>query len=369
MSDADLALATVAAALGRLAPGLSVTIAQERSLPVLEVRTPLIPQGIARVQVAYRPDGFVMMALEPSGSGTGATAHARSPDPDVIANAIAGWATRPLRVALPKPVSPEAARARVLSRLRSAIADAAAPPPLRPADALPGADAALIAFHYPRDRRGRMQAAARVLVEVLAPGPPGRRSRCRFLRLQGGAIEVFESEEFVENQDHRWHEQPWRWRRDALATPRTERWGTPDIDSAMAAANRLEAGDHEGAFAAGGLRLGDQLRKVLAGEPLSALQSDDAARWGTVAADELTGLAPWRLPPIAGRTWMRLFGLGGSMAQVKPVVAVGLAGGRPALEVTGLGSNRRLARNLWERPLDFEAERIGVALPPALDQA
>jgi hypothetical protein len=63
---------------------------------------------------------------------------------------------------------------------------------------------------------------------------------------------------------------------------------------------------------------------------------------------------------------MRLFGLGGSGAQVKPVVALSLRDGVPTLDVTGLGSNRRLAREDWQRSIDFEAVRLGIEIPPQL---
>lgn len=354
----------MAAELARRAPGLRVEITREGAVPALEVRSPLIPDGVARVHAAYRPDGYAMMATEPlPGHATGATAWLRSPDPAAIADAIAGWATRPLRTPLPRPAGAAERRRQVQARLRSALADAAGPPPLRSGAGPPGADPALIAFHFPRDRRNRMRASARVLLEVLEPGRPGRRSRCLFVRLREGAFEAFESDEFVENQDHRWNRQPWRWR-PGPAVAAAERWGVSDLPAAVAAAAQLEAGEHAAAFARFGVHLGDQLRKVLAGEPLGPLTGDLAGTWGTVAADQLAAAAPWRLPALAGKAWLRVFGLGGSNAQVKPVVALGLPAGAPTLEVMGLGSNRRLAREDWERSLDFEAHRLG--LPPPL---
>jgi len=105
---------------------------------------------------------------------------------------------------------------------------------------------------------------------------------------------------------------------------------------------------------------------VLAGEPLDPITAGLAERWGTVAGEELAAAAPWRLATLAGKTWTRMFGLGGSGAQVKPVVALGLRGGSPTLDVIASGSNRRLAREDWQRPLDFEAIRLGMELPHTL---
>ena len=81
----------------------------------------------------------------------------------------------------------------------------------------------------------------------------------------------------------------------------------------------------------------------------------------------LAGAAAGRLAEVPPRKgWMRVFGRGGGGAQVTPTVALGCVGGRPELEVVGLGSNRRLAREDWVRPLDFEAARLKVQLPEYL---
>lgn len=355
------ALEAVVGELARRAPGLSVTqTVDPHDVPVVEVRTMLIPDGVARVQVAFRPDGYALIATEPIGGGAiGATAHLRSPDPAAVAEAIAEWATRPLRLPLPKPAAPAERRKRTQERVRKAQADAAAPPVLRDAGYLAVADPALIAYHFPRDRRGRMLGKATVLLEILEFGSPGKRSRCRFLRLTGGVFESFISDQFVENQDHRWHLQSWRWRRDAAVTPE-QRWGVTDMNAAAAAAADLEAGRIVEGFEAFGVELGAGLVKILAGQPLDPVNADLAGRWGTVAMEELAAAAPWRLGSLAGKTWIRLFGLGGSGAQVRPVVALGLRDRVPTVDFAALGSNRRLAREDWERSLDFEARRLGL---------
>jgi hypothetical protein len=366
MGQAAVALETVAEELSRRAPGLRVEITSDGPNRVLQARTPLVPQGVARVQVAYRPDGYVFMALEPIDRALGATAHLRTADAAAIADAIAEWATRPLRVQLPNPPSAAELRKRALNRLKTALSDAATPPDLVAQGLAPNIDAQLVAFHFPRDRRGRMSTTARVLIDVLVPGPPGRRSRCLFIRLTGGAFEAFESDEYVENQDYRWHRQRWRWHREAAPVPAGERWGVTDSRAAFAASEQLERGEIESALTGYGIQAGDQLRKVLAGQPIGPLLADLAAKWGTVAAEQLALAAPWRMAPLATKTWMRVFGLGGSNAQVKPVVALGLRDGAPILEVMGLGSNRRIAVEEWQRSIDFEARRLGVPLPPGL---
>jgi hypothetical protein len=364
MGQAAVALETVAEELSRRAPGLRVEITADAASRVLEARTPLIPSGVARVQVAYRPDGYVFMALEPIDGAVGATAHLRTADAAAIADAIAEWATRPLRVQLPNPPPPAELRKRALNRIKAALSDAASPPALRGQTSGANVDTRLVALHFPRDRRGRMSTTAKVLIDVLAPGPPGRRSRCLFIRFDGNAFESFESDEYVENQDNRWQRQRWRWQPEPARPPAAERWGVTDFRAAFAASEQLERGEIEDALAAFGIVAGDQLRKVLAGQPIGPLHTHLASKWGTVAAEQLAVAAPWRLAPLATKNWMRVFGLGGSNAQVKPVVALGLRDRAPALEVVGLGSNRRLAVEDWQRSIDFEARRLGVALPP-----
>jgi hypothetical protein len=366
MGQAAVALETVAEELSRRAPGLRVEITADATSRVLEARTPLIPSGVARVQVAYRPDGYVFMALEPIDRAIGATANLRTADAAAIADAIAEWATRPLRVQLPNPPPAAELRKRALNRIKAALSDVSAPPALHGNTAGASIDTRLVALHFPRDRRARMSTSAKVMIDVLAPGNPGRRSRCLFLRFDGNAFEAFESEEYVENQDYRWHRQRWRWQPEAALAPAPERWGVTDSRAAVAAGEQLERGEIEDGLAAFGIQTGDQLRKVLAGQPIGPLLADLASKWGTVAAEQLAAAAPWRLAPLATKTWMRVFGLGGSNAQVKPVVALGLRDRAPALEVMGLGSNRRLAVEDWQRSIDFEACRLGVALPPGL---
>jgi len=74
-------------------------------------------------------------------------------------------------------------------------------------------------------------------------------------------------------------------------------------------------------------------------------------------------LASWRLPRLAGKKSIRLFGLGGMNVQRKPGVYLKLVDGSPTLDMEASASNRRLAREEWERPLDFEAFQLGVRRP------
>ena len=229
---------------------------------------------------------------------------------------------------------------------------------------LPGADPALLAFNFPRDQRGRLLGKARVLIDTLEPAKPPARTRCRFLRIQDARFELVTADEHVENQDHRWDNQPWRWRADG-ASP-VERWGIEDLELAAAVVILLEAAEWEVALRECGVQLGDDLRRILAAEPLGYLLRDLAGGWARAAAEQLLQLAPWRLGPLAGKKSTRLFGLGGMNVQRKPGVYLKLAGGRPTLDMEASASNRRLAREEWERPLDFEAFRLGIRPPAGL---
>jgi hypothetical protein len=274
---------------------------------------------------------------------------------------VIDWATGPMRTGgTPKHSSQDLekrARLRVAAALRDAQAAQQLPDELN----LPGAHAALVAFHFPRDQRGRMLGQARVLLDFLPPATKTGRAQCRFLRLQDGKFEVIESDEHVEHQDYRWDGQPWRWRADK--TSPAERWGIEDLELAHAITLLLEAAEWEVALRECGVELGDNLRQILDAEPLNYLLRDLAGAWATKAAEELVRLAPWRLPRLAAKKSIRLFGLGGVNVQRKPGVYLTLVEGKPVLDMESSASNRRLAREEWERPLDFEAYRLGTRPP------
>jgi hypothetical protein len=282
-------------------------------------------------------------------------------DPVALVEKIIDWATGPLRTGGGPKHSAQDLEKRARLRVTAALRDAQSPPAFTEGMDLPGSHPALLAFNFPRDQRGRLLGKARVLLDILEPPQPPGRTRCRFLRIQDGRFDLVVADEHVENQDYRWDGQPWRWRADG--TSAVERWGIEDLELAQAVVILLEAAEWEVALRECGLQLGDDLRRVLASEPLGYLLRDLAGGWATAAAEQLLRLAPWRLGRVATKKSIRLFGLGGMNVQRKPGVYLKLADGRPTLDMEASASNRRLPREEWERPLDFEAYRLGIRPP------
>jgi hypothetical protein len=331
--------------------------------------TSLIPQGLAQVVAFIHYGTEQAVPTYELGIYEG---QPRQPvvfrhlvDPDAVIDMIADWATGPMRTGPGKRQTAAELDARARKHVMKAIQDALQPPAIRDALELPGVDAALLTFYFPRDQRGQMRSTLRVLLEVLeAPARKGARSLCRFVRFEGGLFTGIIGSEFVENQDHRWHTQPWRWRRANLSSP--ERWGTAELDRARTSVDLLAIGKWQDAMSPWGVTLGDTLNKILAAEPLGHLYRDLTAGWATVAAEQLGGCAPWRLALLATQKSIRLFGLGGMNVQSKPGVFLRLRDGQPRLDYGASASNLRLAREEWERPLDFEAYRLGIKPPAAL---
>src|SRR6476661_4252571 len=108
---------------------------------------------------------------------------------------------------------------------------------------LPNDHPTVIAFHFPRDQRGRMLAKARVVLDFVGPAKAQGRARCRFLAIHGGIFEIVEADEFVENQDYRWDGQPWRWCSDQPSPG--ERWGIEDLELGRATTRLLEGAEWE----------------------------------------------------------------------------------------------------------------------------
>jgi hypothetical protein len=282
-------------------------------------------------------------------------------DPVALVEKVIDWATGPMRTGGGPKHSAEDLEKRARLRVTAALRDAQSPPALTEGMDLPGSHPALLAFNFPRDQRGRLLVKARVLLDILEPPQPPGRTRCRFLTIQDGRFDLVVADEHVENQDYRWDGQSWRWRADG--TPPDERWGIEDLELAQAVVILLEAAEWEVALRECGVQLGDDLRRVLAAEPLGYLLRDLAGGWATTAADQLVRMAPWRLARLAGKKSIRLFGLGGVNVQQKPGAYLKLVEGRPTLDMEASASNQRLAREEWERPLDFEAYRLGMRPP------
>ncbi len=339
----ELALRAPALKLEYLAPGEVAGDwlgALRNELEGLAVTTSLIPGGRAQVVATevYQFGGMLaryqLAIFEPAAKDRAHPLGApvlleHYADHVGLVEKVIDWATGPMRTGgTPKHSAPDLEKKARL-RVAAALRDAQSAQPL--GNELPGGHPALVAFHFPRDQRGRMLAKARVLLDHVAPHKQPGRARCRLLIIQNSRFEVVEADEFVENQDYRWDGQPWRWRSDG--TSPSERWGIEDLELAHAITLLLEGAEWEVALNECGVQLGDTLRRVLDAEPLSYLLRDLAGGWATTAAEQLVRLAPWRLPRLAGKGSIRLFGLGGVNAQRKPGVYLKLVEGRPTVDM------------------------------------
>jgi hypothetical protein len=347
----------------------------------LAVTTAVLPGGLAQVLPAWLQEGiagsgqdwvrgsarlgFELSIFEPRSPD-----HAiedslveliRTPDAHRVVDAILEWATYPLRTGAP---SPRDALTRTRAAVAAALADASNPPPWS-SEPPAGLCSARVAFHYPRDRRGRLRTTTRALLQVLEPSGTVRgRERCRFVTLKGGSFRTVESEEFVAYQEHRWHQQTWRWG-DGPLPPAADRWGVADAGRAREAAALLEAGEFTAGLALFDVALSQPLLQVIEGRPMGLHLAQFAVRWANTAAEELAGVAPWRLRPLTGRKPVRLFGLGGITSIQKPSVVLTADAGA-TLDFDYTGSLQRPAREDWQRSLDFEAIRLGLATEGAL---
>ena len=121
-----------------------------------------------------------------------------------------------------------------------------------------------------------------------------------------------------------------------------------------------------------GVDIDADLAALLAGYPISYPLAQYTDTWVTRMYDQLRNCAPWRLA-AAYRGWQNerpatrrlgdgpiaLFGLKGLNQQAKPMVAVELRG-VPRLVMIWSGSNVRLPRTRWERPVDLEAALLAT---------
>jgi hypothetical protein len=236
-------------------------------------------------------------------------------------------------------------------------------------------DAALLCWHFPRDRSGRY--ARRAVVALARYGPdPAKRAPWLTARVRDGALALGVEPLIGVNQDHRWDATPWLWSaagRDATAA---ERWQVASAEQARPLTERLDAHDLAGALEAAGVRVDDDVAGLLDGFPTRYLRAAYTDTWVAALYTQLTRSAPWRFA-AAYDTWRRertglgrpatgpvpLCGLTGLNQQRRPMLALDLPGGVPCLRMVWTGSNVRLSRALWERPVDLDATLAGLAMP------
>ena len=212
---------------------------------------------------------------------------------------------------------------------------------------------------FPRDRRGRLRARQRVLVQPVSTGSD--RDRRPWIvavgpsRVGGQEITIAVEDLIAANQSERFDLAPWCWRRGTgdLEEPRT--WGySADWD------NRVELllqGNVKEGLEAAGFRLDEAVSNLARGSHIGLLHPDPT--WPKVTRDRLARAAPWLLlgPGLdfardllkRKSEGLRLFTLPNQTAIRKASIVV-VPGAPPSLEVRWTGTNARLPVILWERP-------------------
>jgi hypothetical protein len=305
----------------------------------------------------------------------------QSEDPAEIATTVAAWAGH--GAAAPGPlVPPRAVRAaqlrRQLEARRAALATVEVvadlgPPALVEAAGEPALEHVgrrLLAWHFPRDRRGRLQARAVVALRCVRLGA---RPQARQLWLCAEGSEPRAPErihlrlrwEHGANQDHRWDGARSLWDTRCQGLGLDARWGVADRARADRSASLMERGRFSEGLGLYGVELSPEADQVARGRaPWYGLRHL-AATWAGAMGAHLADAAPWLLAAAAGEAGtasrpVRLFGLGGQNIARKPGLFLAGAPGRPRLEIHWSGSSARLPLVAWRRPADYELLRLGL---------
>ena len=379
----------------RSEPGLIVPVPGGRSIAIIADRFSSLTLPSGRVHHQRDADGEPGIQLsfhEPPWAGRGHGAD--SPvETTVVRTAAAAvgqvrdWREWDQTWAVPPPGRDpgRAARLEALARARLASAGievVAAVDPLT-ADLLdPAARTALdrdlgrrfddgIAWHFPRDRRGRLAVKAMVLLRsysqaarrdrrawwLVAAGPASRQHPAAItLRLEwliGG------------NHQHRWDGAPERWIAEGTPRPLEEQWDVPSPRQL----DLLDEGRLAEALTAGGVAVDDAVGRLLAGLPTHVELRHLTEKWTERAGAIVRELAPWRLVRL-GPAYRptRLAGLGGVVQQRRPGIFLRVAGGEPLLTLDFSASNAVVPLPSWERPPDLDLVRAGLLDPSAIPQ-
>jgi hypothetical protein len=320
-----------------------------------------------------------------------------------------------------------------VTRLRVLVEAAAAPhdvvlefDPLSPPVALPtperealAADVANIspprlAFHLPRDEKGRLELGATALLTSydsdealggkrawLAALAPARRRDGQELRI---ALRPIARSPYA----HTWDAARWLWDRRAEPAPEAERWGVAGLDvgalgldgratrlvdlerrggNGASDAERValcillqDEGRLEEAFALFGISLSAEVTRLIHGSLIPGYIPNLPA-WTAFLRRELRTAAPWLMPAVLmaevsrratlrsrpkGPPRFRLCALPHqtSVAKVSVMlVARNIDGTEPGLQIENTGWDFRLPEPSWKRPLELDLRRFGLIAP------
>ncbi|MDO4878948.1 MAG: hypothetical protein Q3966_06620 [Neisseria sp.] len=216
------------------------------------------------------------------------------------------------------------------------------------------ADRGRIAAGFPRDRRGN---AARGSAVVLAwyggaVGYMRRRPALVAKAVAKNTLVLAADRLIVENQEHCWADERWRWHGGEAWPPESVRNGTAgDEERAAQASAALAEGRFDEALALYGIGWDRYLAQVLYGLPLNVHDAAHCADWRQELIGLLAKLAPWRLARVAppGKRRPRLLLFSGQRHQRKAAVLLERHKGGLRLAVDYSGGNERLPESAFLR--------------------
>jgi hypothetical protein len=300
-----------------------------------------------------------------------------SEDPAQIAMSVAAWAAQPAAGhAWSAPTVPGTQLQRQVSARRAGVSsievvDDLGPAALREAAGEPDlavGSRRLLAWHFPRDRQGRLLARA---VVALACCRPGARPQARQLWLCAEGPQRPEAPERIHlrlrwihgaHQDHRWDRARGLWDARAPHAGLDALWGIDDRARAGRSAALMAAGQFRAGLELYGVELSPEADRVAQGAmPWYALRHLTGL-WAAAMSGRLALAAPWLLAAARdpGARPVRLFGLGGQPIARKPGLYLTGGRGRPRLEIHWSAANARLPLVAWQRPADYELLRLGL---------
>jgi hypothetical protein len=279
-------------------------------------------------------------------------------------------------------------------------------------------DPVVLLRHVPRDDRGKLALGETVLLASYESDPPLGPNKQVWLAARTPArrrdpqvVSLALTALVGDYYSHRWGAARWLWDDRSRSAPQVERWGLaelpmadlgfdawrartealqaaiedPDSCSTRAAACILlqDAGRLALALALYDVEIDPEVGRLLRGAPLGYSWRREAEPWARAVQEGLRACAPWRFEPLlraaateraqraSGKRArrpepprLRLFWLPHQTSVSKGAVILTARdpdGGRPRLELEWSASLSRLPAVAWQRPVELDLARFGLA--------
>lgn len=256
-------------------------------------------------------------------------------------------------------------------------------------------DPSALAWHLPRDERGRVALREEIVLTAYAGMTRMRRgdgmallARTPLRRGDAQVVTLAVEKVRLSHRSERWDLERWRWDGRMTSTPLAERWGIAGLDlerlslerrdleidrlSAIASPDDAEraalgillqdAGRLEEALALYEVEVSDEMLLLLRGEPTPDVPLAQQEAWTRHAQATVQVCALWRLAALSrekGAHWITRLPHQTTVRKTS-IELVGTRSGRARLELTTTGSEQRVPRNLWKRPREIDLQRFGL---------